>query len=148
MVPVSTPVQRLSNAAFKNVPHAQRDLTGLLVMLVENNRGVAQAISHLIESARGEVLLAESGEEALEMISEIDLLPDVFLLDYQLGHGMDGVQLYKAVLSKYGRVPTAIVSANRTAELRSKCRELNLKLLPKPVNAKQVYDFLASELRA
>ncbi|WP_415918872.1 PAS-domain containing protein [Tateyamaria sp. SN6-1] len=148
MVPISTPVHGLANLVHTKLAQEARDLNGLLVMLVENNRGVAQAISHLIESARGEVLLAESGEEALEMISEIDLLPDVFLLDYQLGHGMDGVQLYKAVLSKYGRVPTAIVSANRTAELRSKCRELNLKLLSKPVNAKQVYDFLASELRA
>ena len=122
----------------------RRDLNGLLVLLVENNRGVAQAITHLIESCGGKVILAEGAEEALSMVSEIDLVPDVFLLDFQLGGGLDGIQLYKEILRKYGRVPSAIVSADRTVELRSQCKALKIKLLPKPVNALQVHDFLSN----
>ncbi|APX14233.1 PAS domain-containing hybrid sensor histidine kinase/response regulator [Tateyamaria omphalii] len=143
VVPVSAPAARLLDPHRAAQSHALRDLSGLLVMLVENNRSVAQAIMHLIESCGGEVILAETGEEALETISEIDLVPDVFLLDFQLGTGMNGVALYEEILNRWGKVPAAIVSADRTAELRLHCKHLGIKLLSKPVNAQRVCDFLS-----
>ncbi|WP_299707360.1 PAS-domain containing protein [uncultured Tateyamaria sp.] len=148
VVPISAPTARLQSPHDTTPSHTLRDLNGLLVMLVENNRGVAQAISHLIESCSGEVILAETGEEALSTISEIDLVPDVFLLDYQLGDGMTGITLYEHLLHKYGRVPASIISADRTTELRSHCKRLNIKLLPKPVNAQRVNDFLSESIKA
>ncbi|WP_299210041.1 PAS-domain containing protein [uncultured Tateyamaria sp.] len=148
VVPISAPTARLQSPHDTTPSHTLRDLNGLLVMLVENNRGVAQAISHLIESCGGEVILAETGEEALSTISEIDLVPDVFLLDYQLGDGMTGITLYEHLLHKYGRVPASIISADRTTELRSHCKRLNIKLLPKPVNAQRVNDFLSESIKA
>ncbi|WP_147113861.1 PAS-domain containing protein [Tateyamaria sp. syn59] len=147
MVPASAPAARLLDPHRATPSNALRDLSGLLVMLVENNRSVAQAIMHLIESCGGEVILAETGEEALETISEIDLVPDVFLLDYQLGTGMTGVELYEDILWRYGDVPAAIVSADRTTELRAHCKRLGLKLLAKPVNAQRVCDFLSEGYR-
>ncbi|WP_299655730.1 PAS-domain containing protein [uncultured Tateyamaria sp.] len=142
MVPVSATATGLLDPSTAPSAHPLRDLNGLLVMLVENNRGVAQAISQLIESCGGEVIVAESAEEALDTISEIDLVPDAFLLDYQLGNSMNGIELYERILEKYGRVPASIISADRTAELRSQCKRLDLNLLSKPVNAQRIYDFL------
>ncbi|MEL6467248.1 MAG: PAS-domain containing protein [Pseudomonadota bacterium] len=146
MVPISAPSQSLSRAHMAAAPKAETDLHGVLVMLVENNRSVAQAIAHLIESSRGEVLVAETAEEALATISEIDLVPDAFLLDFQLGDGMNGIALYEQILRLYGEVPAAIISANKSAELRALCKQLNLKLLAKPLNAQRVYDFLSSSI--
>lgn len=146
MVPMSATTATLLSPHDAHQVHDFRDLNGLLVMLVENNKSVAQAISHLIESCGGEVILAETAEDALATISEIDLVPDVFLLDYQLGDGMTGITLYEHVLRKYGRVPASIISADRTTELRSHCKRLNIKLLPKPVNAQRVNDFLAESI--
>lgn len=142
MVPVSAPTTHLLSPHVTQSSQGFRDLNGLLVMLVENNRSVAQAVSHLIESSGGEVILAETGEQALSTISEIDLVPDVFLLDYQLGDGMDGIALYEHIHEKYGRIPALIISADRTTELRSHCKRLEIRLLPKPVNAQRVNDFL------
>lgn len=148
VVPMSASTARFLSPHDAATSHTLRDLSGLLVMLVENNRGVAQAISHLIESCGGEVIVAETGEEALSTISEIDLVPDVFLLDYQLGDGMTGITLYEHILQKYGRIPASIVSADRTTELRSHCKRLNIKLLPKPVNAQHVNAFLSESVVA
>ncbi|WP_299044840.1 PAS-domain containing protein [uncultured Tateyamaria sp.] len=146
VVPVSAPTTRMLSPFASQGPTVERDLKGLLVMLVENNRSVAQAVTHLIESSRGEVILAETAEEALATISEIDLVPDVFLLDYQLGDGMNGIQLYEHILRTYGPVPASIVSADRTAELRAHCKRLNLNMLAKPVNAQRLYAFLRDGL--
>ena len=143
MVPVSAPAAQMLAPRQSLPSHTLRDLNGLLVMLVENSRSVAQAIIHLIESSGGEVIWSETAEEALATISEIDLVPDVFLIDYQLGDGMDGIALYDDILDKYGRVPACVISADRTAELRAECKRLDLRLFPKPVNAQRLYAFLS-----
>lgn len=146
VLPIASPTDCATDPRDVEPAEDLRDLDGLLVMLVENNRSVAQAITHLIESFGGRVIQAETAEEALSTVSEIDLVPDVFLMDYQLGSGMNGIQLHTEILRKYGGVPSAIVSADRSAELRAHCKDLQIKMLPKPLNAKQVYDFLSKGL--
>ncbi|MEL6450306.1 MAG: PAS-domain containing protein [Pseudomonadota bacterium] len=148
VVPVSQPTARMHNLLSPTTVPTAYDLNGVLVMLVENNWSVAQALCHLIESNGGEVIVAETAEEALMMIADIDLVPDVFLLDYQLGDGMDGVALYENILDRYGPVPASIISANRTTELRAACKRLRLRLLPKPVNAQRVCEFLSEGFSA
>lgn len=145
LVPMSSMQSQDRIVALETSQPMERDLTGTLVMLVENNRNVAQAISHLLERAGGEVITAESAEDALAMISEIDLLPDVFLLDHQLGSGLSGLDLHRQVLAEYGWVPTAIVSADRTLQLRAECRALGLKLLSKPIDSHAICDFVFAE---
>lgn len=146
MIPVAAPIAQFRQRRATEPPAEARDLCGLLVMLVENNPSVAQAVGHLIESYGGEVILAETGEEALATIKEIDLIPDAFLLDYQLGHGMNGLAVYEELLSRYGPVPAIVVSADRTTELRAKCKAKQIRLLPKPVNAAHVYEFLSEHV--
>jgi len=142
MVPICAQVDLVDKPNAADMPKAAPDLSGLLIMLVENNQSVASAMCQLIESFGCEVLHAQNAHEALNTISEIDLVPDAFLLDYQLGEGPNGVELHELISQKFGHVPTSIVSADRRTELRSQCRRLDIKLLAKPVDAQKVYGFL------
>ena len=126
-------------------PRSTDSLGGILVMLVENNSDLRQAMGELIESHGGEVILAADAEEALMIIKEIDLAPDVMLLDYQLGSEMDGLALHAALSRTYGPIPTAIVSADRTAELMSKCNAQGVKLLYKPLEPSQLVSFVIGQ---
>ncbi len=118
------------------------DLGGMLVMLVENDPAMAAALSIMIEGYGGEVIHSSSAAEARAIIDEIQLLPDAFVLDYRLGAGLNGVELYEALRRDFGPVPAAIISAERTRELRARCKSLGLSLISKPINAGQLRDFL------
>ena len=119
-------------------------LTGLIVLLVENDPHFAAAMSLLIESAGAAVIDAKSAEEAIQLLTEIELAPDVMLLDYHLDQGADGVALYGEICAAFGRIPAAIVSADRSRAIQAACRRLSLPLLSKPVDDGKLLDFLAA----
>ncbi|WP_299965979.1 PAS-domain containing protein [uncultured Roseobacter sp.] len=122
---------------------AQHDLSGLLVMLVENDPAFAAALSLVVEDMGGDVILAQSAEEALELMHEIQLMPDAFLIDYQLGGDWTGIDLYHRLTEIYGQVPAAILSADRTRELRQRCKDLGIPLISKPVDRDRLWAHLS-----
>ena len=114
----------------------------LVVLLVENDLEVAGALSLMIEGWGNHVVHAETGEDALALLEEVDLIPDCLLLDYQLGTGMTGLDLLTYLRSGYGMLPVRIISANRTPALLKACARQNVGLLQKPLDAGQLIDFL------
>lgn len=134
---LNVPLHTAQSQAFASVRHTPstqgRSLSDQLVMLVEDNPQLAQAITAIIEGFGGTVIHAQNGEDALAILNDIQLVPDAMLIDYQLGAGQNGTQLLQEVIKRYGPVPAAIVSAARSKTLRETCKELGVQLLPKPV---------------
>ena len=123
-------------------PQALAAPGGLIVLLVENDVPLANAISMMIEGWNAQVIHAESGEDALELLSEIQLIPDAMLLDHQLGTGMTGAEFYRAIRTRYGEVPTCLVSADRTRDLRQIANDLGVELVAKPIDRDKLFRFL------
>jgi signal transduction histidine kinase/ActR/RegA family two-component response regulator len=117
-------------------------LTGMIVLLVENDAQLATAMTLMMESHGAEVLPAASAQEAKDLLGEIQLVPDVVLLDYQLGAGDSGTDLYRYLRATYGDVPAAIISADRSQTLRQECAALSLRLLAKPIDKEKLLSFL------
>lgn len=120
---------------------------GQIVFLVENDIQLAQAMSLMIEGWGAEVIHAVDADEALALLSAIDLRPDAMLLDYHLGENMSGTQLYKEISNRFGAIPTAIVSADRTRKLRKFCTEHGVSFLPKPIDTQKLSHFLSETER-
>jgi CheY-like chemotaxis protein len=104
-----------------------------LLLLVEDNPQLAHAMTTMIESFGSTVIHAHNADEALGILTEIQLVPDAMLIDYQLGTGRDGIELLEEIKRRYGPIPAAIVSAERTRVLRDRCKTLGVQLIPKPV---------------
>jgi len=117
-------------------------LEGLIVLLVENDLDVARAITLNIEGWGAHVIHCENGEVAVELLEEIELVPDCLMLDYQLGDGMTGLDLCVYLRSQHPGIPAAMISANRSEELASDCAEIDVPLLPKPLDAARLRRFL------
>ncbi|MES2668002.1 MAG: PAS-domain containing protein [Pseudomonadota bacterium] len=115
-----------------------------IAFLVENDEDLRRAMSLLLEKWGMSVLDAASGEEALALIEEIGILPDVFLVDHQLGDGMTGVEFVCAVRARYGAVPSRIVTANRSPEVRALCLAAEVEMLMKPIDARALEAFFAT----
>lgn len=133
---------RPSKAAPKGVASAIQD--GLIVFLVENDPKLADAMTILIEDWGAHVIHAENGEDALQLLTDIDLTPDVVLLDYQLGNGMSGVELYEKIKETYDAVPARVISADRGVEIQRQCEQHGLVLLSKPIDPTVLLAFLSS----
>lgn len=141
-VPIDGSAQKTVCAGAIDAPANPTDLTGLLLMLVENDPQLAKAMSMMIERMGASVIHAYSAEEALSLLHEIELIPDAMLLDYHLGSGQTGTRFYEEVSKTHPHVPTAIVSANRSRELKDTCKRLSLRLIEKPINHEHLRSFL------
>ncbi|APE43503.1 hybrid sensor histidine kinase/response regulator [Sulfitobacter alexandrii] len=121
---------------------------GDVVFLVENDDTLANALTLMMESWGAEVIHAVNGEEAMKLLDDIDLRPDALVVDYQLGEGMSGLDLIEQIRARYGDIPARLISANRGLDLERACRELNVTVLPKPIDKKGLFAFLNGPHRA
>ena len=110
-------------------------LKGKMLLLVENDEAFAHALTLKLEGWGAHVLHTLTGEEATDLLAEIDIVPDALILDYQLGSGIDGVSLYASLKRLHGPIPAFLISANRSDHLLTECAEHGLTLLRKPVEA-------------
>lgn len=121
--------------------------SGLIVLLVENDPQLRRAMSILIESWGVSVIESENAESALELMEDLQITPDALLLDYQLGEGLSGTELYEELMRRLGRLPCAIVSAERSVQLRQETKRLEIDLLLKPLDRTKLIEFLHAAAR-
>ncbi|MBU3030387.1 PAS-domain containing protein [Paracoccus sp. XHP0099] len=112
----------------------QERAVDVTALLVENDAEVTSALSQLLEQWGVNVLDVTSGEDALELLEETGVEPDLCLVDYQLGAGMDGI----ACLSAIGRLlPNApakcLITADRSDALRQAADRHGIEILHKPI---------------
>ena len=113
------------------------DLSGLRVLLVEDNSDLRESLTILLEVYGASVTAAESSRAALEALSHT--VPDVLLSDLSMP-GEDGFTLIAKVRAlpadRGGQVPAAAVTARTSAEDQRRVLAAGFQMhLPKPVHA-------------
>ncbi|MGR3804606.1 hybrid sensor histidine kinase/response regulator [Marinibacterium profundimaris] len=121
---------------------AEPNCDGIIVLLVENDRQLRRALSLHIEGWGGLVVPAESAEDAVELMNEAGIVPDALLLDYHLGEGPTGLDVYHRIAGQHGPCACRIVTADRSRNLRRYCTDHGLEILNKPIDRAQLLDFL------
>ncbi|MBN9886477.1 PAS-domain containing protein [Salipiger abyssi] len=144
VVGAAAPARPVSLGPARPVGLAQ---AGLIALLVENEPQLRRAITVLMESWGVSVIEAEDAESALDLLADLELTPDALLLDYQLGPGMTGTELFREITTRLGRLPCAIVSADRSEALREACAALEIELLSKPVDRHRLGRFFDAVAR-
>ncbi len=124
-------------------PAPRPSMQNRIVFLVENDGDLRRAMGLLLEKWGVSVLDAASGEEALDLIEELGILPDCFIVDHNLGEGMDGLRFLAEVRARHGAVPARIVTADRRPELRAACAEAEVGLMMKPLEPRALESFIA-----
>lgn len=118
--------------------------TGLLVLIVENDADLRNALVQIIESWGVDTLEAETAEDAILLLEDIGLLPDIAILDHQLGEGATGLDLARHLRNTSPATKTCILSADRSPDLRVACEAQGFPLMQKPVATSILRDFLKS----
>ncbi|MDU9003559.1 PAS-domain containing protein [Sedimentitalea todarodis] len=119
------------------------DLQHRIVLLIENDKELRNALTLTMENWGLDVLPCQSEAEAQALLTDIDMAPDVIIADYQLDEGKSGLDAVTSIIQAFGPAPACIISANRSIELDLQCQERGLPLLLKPIDTDRLQRFLS-----
>jgi CheY-like chemotaxis protein len=109
-------------------------LYGALVLVVDDDALVREAMYSLLAQWGCTVMGAASGEEAVALLQSGDRLPNALLCDYRLPGAETGVDVIRQLHALAGRdIPAALVSADTAPESLRAAKSSGYPLLPKPV---------------
>jgi CheY-like chemotaxis protein/anti-sigma regulatory factor (Ser/Thr protein kinase) len=103
------------------------------VLCVDDDSSNLAALRLLLEQWQlGEVKSYVHAEQVLTEAPQLDR-PDVLILDYQLGQGLNGLELYQELQRYWGKVPGILVSAAPEPDLAQRAKAAGLLFLAKPI---------------
>jgi CheY-like chemotaxis protein len=109
-------------------------LCGTLVMLVDDDALVRDAMQSLLVQWGCEVAVAADGEEAASVLERLERLPDILLCDYRLPGAATGVQVIQRLHAVAGAaIPAALVSGDIAPESQREAKASGYPVLLKPV---------------
>jgi signal transduction histidine kinase/ActR/RegA family two-component response regulator len=126
------------------VPRPAPDMmTELRVLCIDNEPAILMGLRALLEPWGCAVSTAIDGEEALQAF--VGILPDVLVVDYQLGPAENGLELIGRLRQAWGHtIPALLVTADRSEAVRRAALEAGCDLLGKPVRPASLRRFLAA----
>ncbi len=108
-----------------------RGLGGLRVLIVDNEAQSLDALAGVLRGWGCEVIAVGDGDAASTALASNPCA--LWIFDYHLDAGDDGVSLHARLSERFGRVPCLILSADQTGAVRVAAQEAGLPLLMKPL---------------
>lgn len=123
--------------------------SGLCALVVDDDVMVLTGLQVVLEGWGYEVLIAGSGDEALERLQEACRTPDVVIVDYRLREGEIGTNVVRRVRDFVGHtVPGVLLTGETGSEFQHEAATNDLGLAHKPVTPRQLHSVLERQLRA
>lgn len=120
--------------AFSGLGPGGADRPEVTALIVENDAAMMQALTGLLEQWGVNVLDVSSGEDAVALLEETGVEPDLCIVDYQLGAGMDGLACLRQLANNLGTTSRYwLMSASRSEALQRQAGDLGVTLLNKPI---------------
>lgn len=125
----------LAEVPFAAVPIPQTDKIQPVVLVVDDERVIADTLSVILSRSGFSVMTAYEGESALQLAATVT--PDLLLSDVMMGPGIDGTQLAIAIVQKFPDCKVLLFSGHAaTVDLMAKARQggHDFTLMTKPVH--------------
>jgi CheY-like chemotaxis protein len=128
---------------------ASNDVSGLLVLIVEDDSNVRRSMASLLTLWGCEVLDVGSEAEAIERLRALGRAPDAVIVDYRLREQRSGAQAIRSIHEIYGdAIPALIVTGDTARDRLAEATASGYQLVHKPVSPTILNEFLRSCLRA
>ena len=116
-------------------------LRGLVVVVIEDNTEVQDAMRKLLEGWACQPIVGASSEEVSRNLDSARCTPDVILADYRLAGSNTGIDAIVSLFARYGEIPAAIVTGEiNAADLIPE--GMSVAVMQKPVHALDIRDWL------
>ena len=110
------------------------DLSGLRVLCVDNEPDILLGMQALLTPWGCEVTCAGNESEVRAAIEPMVQPPDVMLVDYQLGDGLNGLDLMNDLRARFGsQLVGVLITADQRPEVHEQAKSQRYRVLPKPL---------------
>jgi two-component system nitrogen regulation response regulator NtrX len=107
-----------------------------VILIVDDEAGIRESLSGILEDEGYDILTADSGEEAVRILKETS--PDLIFLDIWLT-GMDGIKTLQEIKAMKPDVPVIMISGHGSIELAVKATQTGAyDFLEKPLSLERV----------
>ncbi len=121
------------------------DLTGLLVLVIDDELAVREGMQALLEKWGCEVIAAASGAEMRESLTALRRIPDFIISDYRLAREETGVAVIETLRTEFNaEVPALLVTGDTGAERPRDGDAGGLPILHKPLNPARLRTLMAN----
>ncbi|HEX7044821.1 MAG TPA: hybrid sensor histidine kinase/response regulator [Burkholderiales bacterium] len=140
-VPLGDPSRVVSDAPPATETRA--DLTGLCVLVIDDERATREGMRTLLEQWGCRVLAAGSEEEAASAVRAAAAAPQAIVVDYRLREERTGVQAIGRMRAEFGStIPALIVTGDTAPERLREAKASGYPLVHKPVQPAVLRTFL------
>jgi two-component system, sensor histidine kinase len=118
------------------------DVSGLQVLLIEDNANAREAVKELLQSWGCRVQVAANREQALQQLAQAGV-PDVIVSDYHLGASETGIACIAALRAQAGSdIAACLMSGETHEDFLQEVKQAGLPLLHKPVRPAKLRSLL------
>ena len=112
----------------------RNDLSGSLVVVVDDEATILDATRTLLEMWGCMVITAASGAEALERVGSSSRVPDVLMCDYRLRGHEDGIGVVEALRAEFNEdIPAVLITGDTGPDHIREIEASGLMVLHKPI---------------
>jgi signal transduction histidine kinase/ActR/RegA family two-component response regulator len=116
------------------------------VLAIEDEASVRAALGRLLKKRGVDATIVATAADALTLIREQDLRPDVLLCDYNLRGSPDGVETIRHLRAALGRnVPAVVMTGDIRSHTTISISAQGLSALIKPFSAEELLDALRGQ---
>jgi len=109
-------------------------LQGALILVVDDELMVQEAMSSLLKSWGSDVVVASSGAEMLERIAACPAAPDLILCDYRLPGEENGIDVIRRLQSEFNEdIPAILITGDTAPDRLQQAHDSGFVVLAKPV---------------
>jgi two-component system, sensor histidine kinase len=109
-------------------------LQGALILVVDDELMVQQAMSSLLKSWGSDVIVASSCAEMLERIAACPAAPDLILCDYRLPGEENGIDVIRRLQSEFNEdIPAILITGDTAPDRLQQAHDSGFVVLAKPV---------------
>ena len=131
-----------NNVAVEGVRH-----TGT-ILVVEDDPEVRDLLDHLLKDEGHSVVTAPDGIAALDSVRQGIARPDLILADYNLPHGMNGLQVAAKLRERFGsQIPVIILTGDISTRTLREIGGQHCVQLNKPVKLRELTEAIQTLLR-
>jgi CheY-like chemotaxis protein len=121
------------------------ELAGTLVVVVDDEAAILDAMRLLLESWGCTVITAASGAQALERVVSLSRAPDVLVCDYRLPAHVDGISVIESLRAEFNEdIPAMLITGDTGPEHIRGIAASGLLVLHKPLQEDELRSHLLS----
>ncbi|MDA0305788.1 MAG: PAS domain-containing hybrid sensor histidine kinase/response regulator [Proteobacteria bacterium] len=145
-VPISTTEKEDSP---KDTLGADKVANGALIVGIDDDPAVRDALSLLLQSWGFEAVTAASEEDAVNQLAAVNRSPDLVIADYRLQKSDKGAHAIKAIRNRWGQeIPGLLLTSSTDPKGVKEAQEMGFQVVQKPIRPEKLKAVVARHLEA